>query len=225
MVNALSSLGLLALGTFLVQHLPSSQAQACPPFPPNLPISGPLAGTAAITAAIQNITGFIDAILAEGLISDNDTSFSVDIYSLHDGGSLFTYHHSAPNLKNAKEGATSVDSNSIYRIGSISKVFTVYTYLASSGDITWNEPVTKYVPELAKAASATQDDSDLDAVRWDDVTLGSLASHLAGVIRDVQGNLPSSLSILGLPPVPPTNGSYCGSTPQFQFPCDRACKL
>jgi CubicO group peptidase (beta-lactamase class C family) len=224
MVNTRSPLRLLAFATFFAQHLPLSQAQACPPFTPNLPISRPLAGTAAIAATIQNITGLIDAVLAEGLISDNDTSFSVDIYSLHDGGSLFTYHYSAPNLQHATEGVTSVDSNSIYRIGSISKVFTVYTYLASSGDISWNEPVTKYVPELAKAASSTKDDSDLDAVRWDDITLGSLASHLAGVIRDVQGNIPSSLAVLGLPPVPETNGSYCGSIPQFQFPCDRACK-
>lgn len=227
MVKVLSSPRLLALFTFLAQQPISIQAQSCPPFTPNLPISGPLAGNPAITEGIQNISTLIDAILSNNFISDNDTSFSVDIYSLHDGGSLFTYHYSAPNLPNAVEGVTAVDSNTIYRIGSISKVFTVYTYLASSGDVSWNEPVTKYVPELAEAASSTEGDSDIDVVRWSDVTLGALASQLSGVVRDVGGNLPwteAQLTAFGLPPVPSLNGSSCGSNPRYQFPCDRAGK-
>lgn len=227
-MNTLPPFRQLAIFTIFGLQALLVHAQICPPFTPNLPISAPLAGSQAIADAIQNISAIIDAVLKFGITSDNDTSFSVDVYSLHDEGSLYTHHFSASNLRNASEGVTSIDSNTIYRIGSISKVFTVYTYLANVGDVSWNEPITKYVPELAEAASSTEDDSDIDVVRWDDVTLGSLASHLSGVSRDVQANLAFSdaqLAGLGLPPVPAPNGSYCGGTAELQFPCDRACEL
>lgn len=225
-MNSLNPFRLLAIFTLLTLQDLLVHAQICPPFTPNLPLSAPLAGNQATADAIQNISAIIDAVLSFGF--GNDTSFSVDVYSLHDGGSLFTHHFSAPNLQNAAEGVTSIDSNTIYRIGSISKVFTVYTYLANAGDISWNQPITKYIPELAEDASSTEDDSDIDAFRWDDITLGSLASHLSGVSRDVQANLDLSqipIESLGLPPEPPLNGSYCGGIEGFEFPCDRACEL
>jgi CubicO group peptidase (beta-lactamase class C family) len=225
-MDTLTPFRLLALLTLFTLQALLVHAQICPPFTPNLPVSAPLAGSQAIADAIQNISAVINAVLSFGIISDNDTSFSVDVYSLHDEGSLFTHHFSALNLQNATEGVTSVDSNTIYRIGSISKVFTVYTYLANVGDISWNQPITKYVPELAEAASSTGDDSDIDVFRWDDITLGSLASHLSGVSRDVQSNLDfSQAASLGFPPVPALNGSYCGGIAGFEFPCDRACEL
>jgi len=223
-MNTQPSFRLIALFTFLIQRILYVYAQLCPPFTPNLPVSGPLADTQAITAAVQNLTTLISSIMGTAALTSDDTSFSVDIYSLEDGGSLFTYHYSGANLQNASEGVTSVDSNTIYRIGSISKVFTVYTYLANAGDDTWNQPITKYIPELAEAASSTADESDIDALRWHQVTVGALASQLSGVVRDVQSNLGytnEELVAFGLPPVPTTNASYCGES-QIQFPCDRA---
>lgn len=226
-MNRLPSFWLAAILTLLSQKTLFVYSQICPPFTPNLPISGPLANTKAITEAVQNITNRINAIVGTSILTNNDTSFSVDFYSLHDKGSLFTHHFSATNLQNPSEGVTTVDSNTIYRIGSISKVFTVYTYLANTGDDTWNHPITKYVPELAEAGSSTAHESDIDALRWDQVTIGSLASHLSGVSRDVQGNLRytnEELTALGFPPVPAPNVSYCGNA-EVQYPCDRACEL
>ncbi|KEF60356.1 uncharacterized protein A1O9_01916 [Exophiala aquamarina CBS 119918] len=223
-MNTLSSFWQLAILALLAHQSLLVSAQSCPPFTPNLPISGPLADNKAIADAIQNVTTVITAIEGSGVLIDNDTSYSVDFYSLHDKGSLFTYHFSAPNLQRASQGVTSVDSNTIYRIGSISKVFTVYTYLANQGDDTWNQPITKYVPELAEAASSTVQESDIDVLRWDQVTIGSLASHLSGVSRDVQRNLRytnEELAALGLPPASSPNVSYCG-VPEVQYPCDRS---
>lgn len=207
----------------LILQYQYTQAQLCAPFPPYLPISGPLIGSPAIVAAADNFTATIAETIETYAIGDsNDTSFSVDFYSLHDGSSLFNYHYTGINQQNATQGVTKVDSNTIYRIGSISKVFTVYTYLANVGDVSWNQPITKYVPELAEAAQSSENDSPVDAFRWEDITIGALASQLGGVPRDVY-EVPQ-LSTLGLPPAPATNISYCDGTFDAKFPCDRACK-
>jgi CubicO group peptidase (beta-lactamase class C family) len=196
-------------------------AVSCPPLTPPLPVVGPLSGRPAIAEAAEALRSSLEA---QNLDDTNTTSFSIDFYSLADESSVFTYHFSAPILANSSEGVQEVDSNSIYRIGSISKVFTVYAYLASVGDISWNHPITRYVPELAKNAKATAEDSDLDVFRWDEITLGSLAAQLSGMPRQTapDGEADQSLtSILGLPEVPPVPGRYCKGTELALFPCDR----
>jgi hypothetical protein len=197
----------------------------CPPFNPPLPISAPLAGTAAISRAVQALTTSVEIVLADGTVLDNTTtSFSSDFYSLDENRPLFNYHFSAPGLSNASEGVTEVDSETVYRVGSVSKVFTVYAFLANVGDVSWNQPITKYVPELARVASSTADDSDLDVVRWEDVTIGSLASQLSGIARDPAPNAQVDMALrlaAGFPAVPPVNGTYCNGSALVQLPCDR----
>ena len=56
---------------------------------------------------------------------DPSTSFSVDVFSTHESTSIFTYHYSAPDLNSAQNGSKKVSSTTIYRIGSITKVFTI----------------------------------------------------------------------------------------------------
>ena len=79
-------------------------------------------------------------------------------------------------------------SDTTYRIGSLTKLFSVYTFLVESGDVKFNEPVTKYIPELLEAAealNATQ--NPVDYVAWEDVTIGELASQTADIGRDFAG--------------------------------------
>jgi CubicO group peptidase (beta-lactamase class C family) len=209
--------------------LPSlTKALTCPPFSPSLPLSSSIKGRSAITNASESLTTALRLALADGTLLDNDTtSFSIDVYSLRDQGSVFTYHFSAPGLANATQGVSKVDSDTIYRIGSISKVFTVYTYLASQGDLSWNQPITKYVPELAQEVKRTAHDSIFDVVQWQDVTLGSLASQLGGIARSSATDASIDLQLRlggGLPPVPAVNGSYCPSASNFNLPCDRKCE-
>lgn len=83
---------------------------------------------------------------------------------------------------------TQVDENTVFRIGSASKLWTVYTLLASAGEASLHDPVTKWVPELQAAAAAAGADDAVDFVRWEDVTLQELASHLAGVGRDCKSS-------------------------------------
>jgi CubicO group peptidase (beta-lactamase class C family) len=84
----------------------------------------------------------------------------------------------------------SVDADSLYRIGNPTQLFTVYTFLIEAGDVHWEEPVTKSVPELAQAAKTLDAKSQqLRYVNWDDVTLGELASHLSGIAQDCESQL------------------------------------
>ena len=215
----------LFLASILSCFLHLSIAQSCPPFNPPLPLSGALAGRPAIINAAQGLPATIETELRTATLLDNKTtSFSIDFYSLGDDKPLFNYHFSAPELVNASEGVTEVDSDTVYRLGSISKVFTVYTFLASVGDLSWNQPITKYVPELAREARATMVANDLDVVRWEDVTVGSLAAQLSGIARGPAPNAEADMALqhlAGFPPVPHVNGTYCNGTPELQLPCDR----
>lgn len=116
-----------------------------------------------------------------------DTAYSISVSSAASNDTLFELHYTPATVKNASHGVHTVDANSIYRIGSISKVFTVWTFLAGAGDRYFNDPVTKYVPELkalAPSPGANVVYDSIDAVNWDEVTLGNLASQMAGVERD-----------------------------------------
>jgi hypothetical protein len=162
-------------------------------------------------------------------LDPNTTSFSIDVYSAHEKSSIFTYHYSAPALAHPTEGVAKVDSSTIYRIGSVSKLLTVYTYLVAAGDVSFNEPVTKYIPELAayaKKNAAALETSDIDIFDWNDITVGALASQLSGFVRDFAPNLVSEASLAQfLPPVPDINAKFCGNLAQAQLPCNRSGKL
>jgi hypothetical protein len=117
-----------------------------------------------------------------GPLESNATSFSVQIISATADKPLFEFHHTAPALASAPLGVHTVDGNTRYRIGSVSKLFTVYLFLIEAGDLHWSEPITKYVPELRGLGESNGD--FFESVAWDEVTLGSLASHMAGIGRD-----------------------------------------
>jgi CubicO group peptidase (beta-lactamase class C family) len=165
-----------------------------------------------------------------GQLDAHTTSFSIDVYSITQATPLFTYHYSAPGLSNPVEGVAKVDSNTIFRVGSASKLWTVYLYLIEAGDVSFKEPITKYIPELAtyaktNAAALANDGTDITA--WKDITIGALASQMAGIARDAApaASQDAKLVAAGLPPVPPVHGSFCGDPAQEQLPCDRAGKL
>jgi CubicO group peptidase (beta-lactamase class C family) len=85
-----------------------------------------------------------------------------------------------------------VDGNIVYRLGSVTNVFTVLAFLAEAGDIDWNQPITKYIPELAKLDDRS-DSNDFDSVGetdWDDITIGALASQVSGLGRDCKSLRP-----------------------------------
>jgi hypothetical protein len=122
-----------------------------------------------------------------GQVTPNTTSFSITLFSTNQGTAaddpfFFEYHYTAPSLKNSTTGVTAVDANSVYRIGGLTEVFTIWSVLIEAGDGVWSDPVTKYVPELRKAAQG----KECGAVDWQSITVGQLASHMSGISRDCE---------------------------------------
>jgi CubicO group peptidase (beta-lactamase class C family) len=165
---------------FAIQIHHALSFQSCPFLGVDFPAPTKLAGSSIIQNATSNLLAAINTAINSGV---NGSSFSIDIFSMHEPTSLFTFHHSSPSL-NSSVGVKTVDSNSIYRIGSISKLFTAYLLLIEAGDVHFSDPVTKFVPELQAAPQALSD--DFDFVDWNSVTIGNLASHMSGIGRDCE---------------------------------------
>lgn len=140
-----------------------------------------------IRSALANITAALNGVLLEGKTqygqeTGNATALSVRIVSAHDNAYLFDFHHTPDTLNTSTGSVSNVTSDSMYRIGSISKLFTVYALLLNSGLEIWLKSVTDFVPELKAAAS--NNGSAVETVRWQEVTVRALASQLAGIARD-----------------------------------------
>lgn len=151
----------------------------CPLFGPEFPAPRNLSKSPAISTAITFFNSLLNTTAGA---TSNSSAYSASFFSLYDSNPLFQVHYTPP----APVGVARVDSNSIYRIGSVTKVLTVWTFLIEAGDAYFGDSITKYVPELkntSKLAAGTVYD-DIDNVRWEDVTLGDLAGQTAGIARD-----------------------------------------
>ena len=113
----------------------------------------------------------------------NETAWAVSVFSASDEKPLYEKYFT-PEYD---VGVAEVNKDSVFRIASVSKVFSVWTFLMEVGDDHFGDPITRYVPELLAVANDSVSGAiydDIDHVRWDEVTLGQLASHLAGIPRD-----------------------------------------
>ncbi|KAH0429791.1 beta-lactamase family protein [Colletotrichum camelliae] len=112
-----------------------------------------------------------------GDITPNTTSFSVVLFSgsdeSEDNPVFFEYHHTASE---APEEST-LDSDTIFPLGTLSQLFTVYAWLVEAGDEHWGTPITQFIPELGTASTGL-------AVKWDEITIGALAGQMSGLARD-----------------------------------------
>jgi CubicO group peptidase (beta-lactamase class C family) len=133
----------------------------------------------AVQKAIEKLTAGLDAqtskLAASGL--------SIGVKSIHEDKQLFSYHFT-PNVTSGI-GTSKIDENTIYRVGSISKMMPAITALQNA-NINFDDSILKYIPELR---NATNDDA-LKAVAWEDITVGSLANHLSGLATDCKTPYP-----------------------------------
>ncbi|KAJ4859333.1 beta-lactamase domain-containing protein [Trichoderma breve] len=160
-----------------------------------------------------------------GNFNSSTTSFSLTAVSQQEPAPIIDFHHTSGFL-NVSAGSTSkVTADTVYRIGSVSKLFTVYSLLLNNGISYWNRPITDFVPELRQAVQhPLYKSSVIDSVQWDQVTVGALASQLSGMGRDYNSG---DLSVqdfpakeAGLPPLPPQDIPTCGIN-DGQLPCPR----
>jgi hypothetical protein len=166
----------------------------CPILGPRFPLPSGLATDEVVLEGLKNLTATFDEIIASGdsshgPIASNTTSFSISVFSATDllntsRPYFYQYHHTAPGLGEASGCDATASAESIYRVGSLTQVFTAWLFLKEAGEAALLAPVTKYIHELAADRPATG--SKLQ-VPWDDITLGDLAAHLSGISRDGEG--------------------------------------
>ncbi|KAJ5161703.1 Beta-lactamase-like protein [Penicillium capsulatum] len=118
------------------------------------------------------------------------TSFSIALFSSDKGNTdeepfFWQFHHTSPELKKTSKDAIVVNKDSIYGIGGLTEVFTIWSLLINGDDQIFDEPVTKYLPELNTTDLKSKAKKDPTSVAaWEDITVGQLASHLSGLARD-----------------------------------------
>jgi hypothetical protein len=105
----------------------------------------------------------------------SNVSFSIQFSSLNEqsGGPLFEYHHSAVPSSLNTSSTQNITRDSIYRIGSVSKLFIPYALLLAKRPEIFEESIINFVPELKEVA--LEQEKDLNIVKqviWKEVTLG-----------------------------------------------------
>lgn len=171
---------------FLVQ-LATANTSLCPLLGPDFPPPRNISQNPGFRGAINSFSNTIQQVLSTsggdssyGQLDSTNNTFSINIFSTLSDDPLYKYHYTAPRFSNGSIGAKTVDGDTVFRVGSISKLITVFALLIEKGDANLNDPVTKYVPELRNAPNT----GTVNSVQWNDVTLGALASHMSGIGRE-----------------------------------------
>jgi CubicO group peptidase (beta-lactamase class C family) len=163
-----------ALAAFDARLLASAiPTENCPNLGPAFVHDFDLKKTKAFQAAEAAFPEVLETLFSSGAISKNTSTFSIDVFSTTTNESVYSYHHIGPD-NNATLPTGRVDDGSIYRIGSVSKLFTAYAILAAAGIKVLDRPVTDYVPELLGGSSP-------NTIDWEEVTIGALMSQQGGV--------------------------------------------
>ncbi|KAL3954280.1 hypothetical protein ACCO45_012236 [Purpureocillium lilacinum] len=198
---------------------------------PAYPAPSNLAAASAIREAAASISSALKSALDSGHspfgnFTGKATSLSLEAVSAIDDGSspILDFHYTAAELNTSAGSTSRVAADTVYRIGSVSKLFTVYALLLHGGAQYRDRPVTDFVPELRRAAALPGADDAVERVQWRDVTVGALASQLSGIGRDynnadlVSQGFPWKEA--GLPPLPPSEIPTCAGN-SSQPPCNR----
>lgn len=177
----------------------------CPPSGPFLPRPTNLHNS----SIIHNATSAFDKSLQSALngsispgFSVANTSFSLGLVSLDSPKPLWSYHYRGSANIN---GTATIDNDTQYLIGSISKLITDLLVLRTGIDL--DTPITNYLPSLANETSV---------IKWEEVTLAALADHLAGIPPNYGFSdfyiLQPFLEELGFPAIEASEYASCGVT-------------
>ncbi|OTB09383.1 hypothetical protein M426DRAFT_315940 [Hypoxylon sp. CI-4A] len=188
----------------------------CPPLGPVLPAPTNPSVHESVQSTLHDLTTVFKTLAADL----DSTGISIAVKSIHEDDPLVEFHHT-PTILNPN-GTLTIDSQTVYRLGSISKIFAVLSLLQQS-HVTLDDPVAQYVPELLQLKGETDEVDDITTVRWNEVTLGALASHMSGIGTDLVNDLasiPSDWTQLGLPELNNTSKTGCAGVLGLP-PCNR----
>ncbi|KAF4342883.1 beta-lactamase 2 [Fusarium beomiforme] len=171
----------------------------CPPLGPVLPAPVHPSTHSSVKAAVASIQEKLEALTAPF----NESSVAVAIKSTYEDEYLLEFT-STPSRVDPR-GVDKVDSDTVFRLASISKVFPVLALLKLH-KVSLDDSVTKYVPELRMLNKEARKQDPVWAVDWDEVTIGALASHI-GVVTDVEPY--GDWTKLGYPEPDPSRSLNC----------------
>jgi CubicO group peptidase (beta-lactamase class C family) len=185
--TTISSLALVAAA-----HGASVQLTDCSLLGPVYPMPANLTASRAIQKAQSTFSQQLSQLMRNGSsiwgpVNSVNTSISLAVFSPQSQDLLAEFHHigTGPGVK-AHLTSGVLNADTIYRTGSVGKLLSVYTFMVKLGTKYWNEPVSKYIPELADLAvpNAVQN------FNWTEVTIGSLAGQMSGLPRDCETSYP-----------------------------------
>ncbi|KLO95164.1 uncharacterized protein Y057_7683 [Fusarium fujikuroi] len=215
----------LSLGLAVLPQQANTQETPCPLlgaiFPP---VQHPLK-SGDFSDTIAQLSATFNNLDRNGTLEGFNTTFYVQAFSASD--TLFQHGYVPSSMKGFLTSG-SLNEDTVFRVGSVSKLLTVYTLLAEVGIKHMNDPVTKWVPELALAARNNKGDPTRK-VQWDEVTIGQLAGHMAGISRnfgffDMSSIIESahqSPELYGLPMLNKKESPHCSVSDQSLKPCSR----
>ncbi|KAL5508717.1 hypothetical protein ACEPAG_4802 [Sanghuangporus baumii] len=120
-------------------------------------------------------------------------------------------------MRGNESNSPATTSHSMYRLASVSKLFTVFEglLLEQKGALSWDDPVTKYLPDFKYRLDGFDPSQPTPPRSQAPITLFQLASHMSGLGRDWPPGTVSGwpFNLTGGGP-PPTNG--------LPFPSHRA---
>ncbi|KAI1735724.1 beta-lactamase/transpeptidase-like protein [Xylaria scruposa] len=224
----------ISIATFAAATLPLFPHLATAQYSPNCPLQGAVfpaprnlkRDSGAISTGLSILQNELRNIINNQTVFDNaSTSFQLSLFSKDE--QLLSFSYPATSLNDSSLPSGCLDDNTIFRIGSVSKLLTVYALLAEVSIDHLKDPVTKWVPELAEFINKGVNDT-VSQVKWDEVTIEALASHGAGLDRDyslsdyanlINGTIAEKAA---LPPLAPEDIPTCGTTDFLLPPCSRA---
>ncbi|RKK94448.1 hypothetical protein BFJ68_g15174 [Fusarium oxysporum] len=215
----------LSLGLATIAQRANAQETPCPLlgaiFPP---VQHPLKSSV-FSDMIAQLNATFNELDRNGTLEGFNTTFYIQAFSASD--TLFQHGYVPPSMKGFLT-SSSLNEDTVFRVGSVSKLLTVYTLLAEVGMKRMNDPVTKWVPELAHAARKNKGDPTRK-VQWDEVTIGQLSGHLAGISRnfgffDMSSVIESTNQnpeLYGLPILNKKEKPHCSVSDPSLRPCSR----
>ncbi|KAF2109353.1 beta-lactamase/transpeptidase-like protein [Lophiotrema nucula] len=163
----------------------------CPVYGPSFPAPTSLSQSSVIKSAFSDLTAALNKAFETGNSShgpnDKVSANAIQVFSIDEDAPLYEFYREGSLL--SSPGTKKIDGDSIWRVGSISKLITVYMTLAELGDGVWDTKITDAIPELKGNEKWKED--PVRHVNWDEVTLGALAGHLAGVAQSLTVQLGS----------------------------------
>lgn len=166
-----------ALAALVAANQPIALSDNAPLLGPSFLANFDPTNAEAIERARSAFPGLVEDLFEDGSLNRTDIIFNIDVFSAATNKSIFSYNHVG---ESAREALTSgeLNENSISRLGSVTKMFTVYALIVQGGIDILNQPLTNYLPEL-RVVNASVDPRK--TLNWDGITVGALASHQAGI--------------------------------------------